>query len=52
MARLHERMLGAALLHADTYEEVEADRDATGQAFLVVVMSAVATGVGASATAA
>jgi hypothetical protein len=39
-------MLGAALLDADTYEEVEADRGSTGQAALVVLLSAVAAGIG------
>ena len=43
---LARRMLGAALLDVDTYEEVEADRGATLQAFAVVVISAVAGGVG------
>lgn len=43
---LGRRMLGAALLDAATYEEVEADRSATGQALLVVVLSAVAGGIG------
>ena len=40
------RMLGAARLNVDVYEEVEADRPATFQAFLVVVLVALATGVG------
>ena len=40
------RMLGAARLNVDVYEEVEADRSATFQAFFVVVLVAVATGVG------
>jgi hypothetical protein len=40
-------MLRAALLRADLYEEVEADRSATPQAFAVVVLSALATGIGA-----
>jgi hypothetical protein len=44
---LPRRMLRAALLDADLYEEVEADRSATAQAFLVVVLAAVAAGVGA-----
>jgi hypothetical protein len=39
-------MLRAALLDADLYEEVEADRGATGQALLVVLISAVAAGIG------
>jgi hypothetical protein len=49
MARFHERMLGAAMLHVDTYEEVEADRAATLQAMAVVLLSAVAAGVGSIA---
>ena len=40
-------MLRAALLHADTYEEVEADYSAIGQATLVVVMASLAAGLGA-----
>lgn len=40
------RMLRASLLRADLYEEVEADRSATGQALAVVVLSAVALGIG------
>jgi hypothetical protein len=43
---LARRMLGAALLDADTYEEVEADRGSTGQAALVVLLSALAAGIG------
>jgi hypothetical protein len=39
-------MLRAALLDVELYEEVEADRGATGQAFCVVVLSAVAAGIG------
>ena len=46
MKRLLRRMGRAALLHADTYEEVEADATATGQAMLVVILSALAAGVG------
>ena len=45
-ARLIRRMLGAARLDVDTYEEVEADHSATRQAFLVVVLVALAGGVG------
>jgi hypothetical protein len=44
-----ERMVGAARLSASAYEDVEADRGATGQAIAVVVMSSVAAGVGAGA---
>jgi hypothetical protein len=41
-----QRLIGAAALDAAIYEEVEADRMATGQAFLIVLMSSVATGIG------
>jgi hypothetical protein len=44
---LAARMLRAALLQAALYEEVEADRGATSQAFAVVVLAALATGIGA-----
>ena len=37
MTRMLARILRAALLDANLYEEVEADRGATGQAFLVVL---------------
>jgi hypothetical protein len=47
MASLTERMLGAAKLDAATYEEVEADATATGQALLVVVLANLAAGVAA-----
>jgi hypothetical protein len=40
-------MLRAALLRPSLYEEVEADRAATTQAFLVVLIAALATAVGA-----
>jgi hypothetical protein len=40
------RLAGAAMLDADTYEEVEADRKATTQAFAVVVLSSLAAGIG------
>jgi hypothetical protein len=46
MARLLSRMLRAALLERTLYEEVEADRGATAQAFAVVMLSAVAAGIG------
>ena len=39
-------MLGAARLDVNIYEEVEADQSATMQAFMVVAMVAVASGVG------
>ena len=41
------RMIGAAMLNAATFEEVEADGSATKQAMLVVVIVALATGVAA-----
>ncbi len=41
------RLVGALALDPLTYEEVEADRSATGQALLVVVLSSVAAGIGA-----
>lgn len=40
------RMIGAARLSVETYEEVEHDRSATPQALLVVIAVAIATGVG------
>jgi len=39
-------MFGAVSLDSEIYEEVEADRTATGQAMLVVIMSSLAAGVG------
>jgi hypothetical protein len=39
-------MKGAALLHIDTYEEVEADHTATGQAAGVVLLVAIAQAIG------
>lgn len=41
------RMLGTAKLDVATFEEVEADRGALGQAAAVVVLSAIAAGIGA-----
>jgi hypothetical protein len=43
------RSLGAALLDAEVYEEVEADRGANAQAAAVVLLSSVAAGVGSIA---
>jgi len=40
-------MLGASVLDSSTYEALEGDRTATAQAFLVVLLSSVAAGVGA-----
>ena len=46
MASLGERLIGAAKLDVNTYEEVEADTSATPQAMIVVLMSALAAGIG------
>ncbi len=46
MASLVERMIGAAMLNVNTYEEVEADATATPQAMAVVAISSVAAGIG------
>jgi hypothetical protein len=46
MTPFHERLLRAALLQADLYEEVEADAGANRQALVVVVLSGAALGVG------
>jgi hypothetical protein len=43
------RLVGAAMLDAAVYEEVEADRHATLQALVTVVLSSLAAGVGARA---
>jgi hypothetical protein len=47
MAVFLHRLMGAAMLDASTYEEVEADRRATSQALLVVMLSGLAAGAGA-----
>lgn len=47
MASFTDRMLGAAKLDVATYEEVEADQTALGQAMAVVVLSSLAAGIGA-----
>ena len=46
MASFIQRVVGAAKLNPAIYEEVEADKGATGQAMTVVVISAVAAAVG------
>ena len=46
MASLQDRMIRAAKLDVQLYEEVEADRGSMSQAMTVVVLSAVAAGVG------
>jgi hypothetical protein len=50
MASWVARMVGAAKLDPATYEEVEADRTATGQAMGVVILSSLAMGVGSIAS--
>ena len=40
------RMIGAARLRVSTFEDVEADRSATRQAVLVVIIVAIASGIG------
>lgn len=46
MASIQERMIRAAKLDAQLYEEVEADPSTMGQAATVVVISALAAGIG------
>jgi len=46
MASLVDRMVRAAKLDINLYEEVEADKSAMGQAITVVVLSSVASGIG------
>jgi len=50
MTSLKDRVIRAARLDVSLYEEVEADKDALGQAMAVVVLSSVAAGVGSIAT--
>jgi hypothetical protein len=47
VADLTDRMIRAAKLDIHLYEEVEADKQATGQAMTAVILSSVAAGVGA-----
>ena len=46
MASFTQRMIGAAKFNVSTYEEVEADTTATGQALGVVILSSIAAGIG------
>jgi hypothetical protein len=48
MATLIERAIGAARLDVATYEEVEHDPSALGQAMAVVVVAAIASGIGSA----
>ena len=45
MSSIVERMIGAATLQVSTFEEVEADESATGEALAVVAMSSLAVGI-------
>jgi hypothetical protein len=51
MASFTDRMIRAAKLDVNLYEEVEADRSAMGQAIGVVILSSVAAGIGTISTA-
>src|SRR5918993_1633980 len=42
----HQRAIGAAKLNVPIFEEIEADRAATGQALIIVVLSNLAAGIG------
>jgi len=46
MTSFKDRMIGAAKLNVDVYEEVEADKTAMRQAMGVVVLSSLAAGIG------
>ncbi len=46
MGSFVDRMIRAARLDVNLYEEVEADSAATGQAMAVVVLSSIAGGIG------
>ncbi len=48
MRSITDRMVGAARLDIDTYEEVEADTTATGQASIVVALAGAAMAIGAA----
>ena len=50
MANFTQRVIGALKLQVPIYEEVEADKGATGQALAIVVISSIATGLGVSRT--
>jgi len=49
MSTFQNRIIRAAKLDVHLYEEVEADKDAMGQAMAVVVLSSIAAGVGTAA---
>jgi len=50
MASITDRMIRAAKLDVNLYEEVEADKGAMGQAMQVVILSSVAAGIGTIGT--
>jgi len=50
MASFTDRMIRAAKLDVNLYEEVEADKGAMGQAMKVVILSSVAAGIGTIGT--
>jgi hypothetical protein len=50
MSLFTDRMIRAAKLDVDLYEEVEADKSAMGQAMGVVILSSVAAGIGTIGT--
>ncbi len=50
MAKLQNRIIRAAKLDVNLYEEVEADKGALGQAMSVVVLSSLAAGIGTIGT--
>ena len=50
MASITDRMIRAAKLDANLYEEVEADTGALSQAMGVVILSSVAAGIGTIGT--
>ena len=50
MAEFKDRIIRAAKLDINLYEEVEADKGATGQAMKVVIFSSIAAGIGTIST--
>jgi hypothetical protein len=50
MQSFPSRMVGAARFHSGTYEEVEADTKANGQAVAVVIIASLAAAIGVGAT--
>jgi hypothetical protein len=47
MSTLAQRLLGSACLNSQSYEEVEADRQANSQAIAIVLVSSLAASIGA-----